>query len=551
MARKTVKQLLDADITQLALCKVGANRQRVFLLKTAEGEDDLRVAMVAQLVKEPGADWKTAYVPVAVPHAEEDPGILGDPDALDVWDEAEIEKAAHRFMQNGAKIVAKHFDSEAAPGVKLVENAVALNDFKVGATTIKKGTWYVGLQFDDEVRELVTKGEIDAVSVEGFANRVAKGALERVPGVQNWVDRVGGFPPGNWIYRAAKHLHFEKGMTIGHAIPVAVNAAKKLCATGDLNWPGFQQARADHRADACKGVAEWEAMKARAHAMSLAKEVAETEALVSLLDGGSLQVVEPPAPRFMQRVAKALGIPYEVAPLGDEDEYAVDPEMDEWPEDEVELAKAKLDAAARKRLPKASFVFPGKAPGSGSYPIHDRAHAANALARSSGKPEYARVRAAVCNRYKDMPACKGGRVAKEDTLSEDPGTVEDVELNERVEAVEKAVQGQGEQIAKLVGDGTDENPGAIAKLGFSIDTLAKRIPEPDPDAGKSKEEIVKELNGGLEKAVEQFTKVVEPLAKRLDALEEGESEQPDTERVAKRGSSEANSDVNPDLVGIL
>jgi hypothetical protein len=51
---------------------------------------------------------------------------------------------------------------------------------------------------------------------------------------------------------------------------------------------------------------------------------------------------------------------------------------------------AKLTAKDRNKLPSSSFALPGKGEGksgkgSGSYPIPDRSHAANALARSSAK----------------------------------------------------------------------------------------------------------------------------------------------------------------------
>lgn len=54
-----------------------------------------------------------------------------------------------------------------------------------------------------------------------------------------------------------------------------------------------------------------------------------------------------------------------------------------------------LTTAARKNLPASDFAIPGER----SYPIHDLAHARDALARSSGKPEEAKVRAAVYKRY--------------------------------------------------------------------------------------------------------------------------------------------------------
>jgi len=43
---------------------------------------------------------------------------------------------------------------------------------------------------------------------------------------------------------------------------------------------------------------------------------------------------------------------------------------------------AKLSSAARKRIPKSQFGVPSKAPASGSYPMPDRSHAANAKARA-------------------------------------------------------------------------------------------------------------------------------------------------------------------------
>lgn len=64
-----------------------------------------------------------------------------------------------------------------------------------------------------------------------------------------------------------------------------------------------------------------------------------------------------------------------------------------------------LNAAQRKALPKSDFAVSskagtpqGKAQG-GSYPINDKAHAINALARSSGKPVAAQVKAKVAAKF--------------------------------------------------------------------------------------------------------------------------------------------------------
>jgi hypothetical protein len=68
---------------------------------------------------------------------------------------------------------------------------------------------------------------------------------------------------------------------------------------------------------------------------------------------------------------------------------------------------AKLSTATRKRLPKSSFALPGKGKGpqgkgAGSYPIPDKSHAGNALARVAqhGSPaEKKAVRAKVHAKY--------------------------------------------------------------------------------------------------------------------------------------------------------
>jgi hypothetical protein len=79
----------------------------------------------------------------------------------------------------------------------------------------------------------------------------------------NWVDDAGGLP--DYIKRITKHLQ-EKGMDESQAIATAVNAAKKMCATGDLNFPGSQQVNPGSKAEACAAVADWEAKKAKSKA---------------------------------------------------------------------------------------------------------------------------------------------------------------------------------------------------------------------------------------------------------------------------------------------
>jgi len=66
---------------------------------------------------------------------------------------------------------------------------------------------------------------------------------------------------------------------------------------------------------------------------------------------------------------------------------------------------AKLTTAARKKLPKSDFVEKRTR----KYPIPDPAHARDALARSSGKPEHASVVAAVKRKFPQIRITKAKR----------------------------------------------------------------------------------------------------------------------------------------------
>lgn len=63
---------------------------------------------------------------------------------------------------------------------------------------------------------------------------------------------------------------------------------------------------------------------------------------------------------------------------------------------------AVVNAKKRAALKPSDFALPKQK----KYPIHDRAHGANALARVAGKTIEPVVKAAVCKRYSDLPACQ-------------------------------------------------------------------------------------------------------------------------------------------------
>lgn len=118
-------------------------------------------------------------------------------------------------------------------------------------------------------RQATALAELDALVDVGTLHEGALAELDEVfadwpplvDDLANWVEKAGGLP--KYIKRIAKHLQ-EKGMDQSQAIATAVNAAKKMCSTGDTNWPGSQEVNAGSRAEACAAVEEWEAKKAKA-----------------------------------------------------------------------------------------------------------------------------------------------------------------------------------------------------------------------------------------------------------------------------------------------
>ena len=97
------------------------------------------------------------------------------------------------------------------------------------------------------------------------------GALEKVPGEQNWIDKLPAALKAAWhrsiIYRAAVHMHRERGMPVGQAIASAINWCKHIARTGDVKqWPGPQQVNPASVAECRAALATWAAMRAHARA---------------------------------------------------------------------------------------------------------------------------------------------------------------------------------------------------------------------------------------------------------------------------------------------
>lgn len=116
--------------------------------------------------------------------------------------------------------------------------------------------------------------------------------LERVPGIQNWVDKVGGLP--EYIERIAKHIHYEHGKDISTAIAMAVNTVKKWTTGFNNNGGKLTQATV---AKAKAALAQWEAKKAASHVTEAKTDALLTDVQVAAMAGA-----------FLHRLSVAEGI---------------------------------------------------------------------------------------------------------------------------------------------------------------------------------------------------------------------------------------------------
>lgn len=181
-----------------------------------------------------------------VPPAPDNPIVLAETVAALVVDQLRPMVAA---AAPGVEVEPPPVDLGAARDAGLVELALAeLVD--VGAAVAEFG--------DDELAAInaVVAGGAYATAAElsGPEVHLAVALAEdgHDPELANWVTKAGGQPA--YLKRIEKHL-MAKGMSESRAIATAFNVVKRMCATGDLNFPGNQQVNAGSRAEACSAAA--------------------------------------------------------------------------------------------------------------------------------------------------------------------------------------------------------------------------------------------------------------------------------------------------------
>lgn len=255
--------------------------------------------------------------------------------------------------------------------------------------------------------------------------------LDRKPGVSNWVDRAGGLP--SYIERIAKHLHYEKGMSISRAIATAVNTVKRWARMGKVakyGDPNHKHVTVATAAAAAAAVAEWEAKKASGkihlsdamflaidlieitdeYAIELAEELGE---VLDLTDSGTTsdadvsdeQAGVEPTPHGTLRAGN-IDLTQETMDLSALAERAngiADPKARATARQKVmdlAVAQSKLTVDKRKMYAKS-----GVAMADGSFPVFDRESLLSAcrLARTPAQRAHITKRAKILGLVSAIP----------------------------------------------------------------------------------------------------------------------------------------------------
>jgi len=108
-------------------------------------------------------DWFNTVLFVALTPDEEDRN-------WDVISENEITKTAHDFVLNLSEkdVNVDHEDDTELETAEFVESFIAPVDIPVWDEVIAKGSWVIGIRFDDETYQSVKNGDFVGISIEGF-----------------------------------------------------------------------------------------------------------------------------------------------------------------------------------------------------------------------------------------------------------------------------------------------------------------------------------------------------------------------------------------------
>lgn len=91
----------------------------------------------------------------------------------DIITDVEITKTAHDFVRNLSEkaVNVDHEDETDLETAEFVESFIAPVDIQVGLETIPKGSWVVGIKFDDDTYKAIIDWDFVGISIEWFGKR--------------------------------------------------------------------------------------------------------------------------------------------------------------------------------------------------------------------------------------------------------------------------------------------------------------------------------------------------------------------------------------------
>jgi len=157
------------------------------LLRSIAGAIDEERGVAAGTTAVAELERFTKHVPIAKVDAERRLvyGVVYEPNVPDAHDDVmtatEIEKMAHRFMQNYSRQQAEsgteHLADVGRDQVTIAESFIAPSAFTLGKQAVTKGTWVLVTKVhDDQLWKSVKDGTYTGYSFEGWGRRVPAAA---------------------------------------------------------------------------------------------------------------------------------------------------------------------------------------------------------------------------------------------------------------------------------------------------------------------------------------------------------------------------------------
>ena len=138
----------DAKILFVSLVDKAANKKNFLITKSENGKADFQTN--GRILKADGESHQVTGV-VYEPMVEDTQG--------NYMTEVEIEKAAHWFMKNQGSVDLQH-SFEPLEGAHVVESHVAKCDEEIGGETVRKGTWVMTMEIEDQdIFDAIEKGD--------------------------------------------------------------------------------------------------------------------------------------------------------------------------------------------------------------------------------------------------------------------------------------------------------------------------------------------------------------------------------------------------------